>query len=77
VADGDKGNVNVNGQNQDSMLTSMVILEKVKPAATQNVPDVFPEESHPFRGVGQLQLCNIILTWADSEDANEKDIHYF
>jgi hypothetical protein len=24
-----------------------------------------------------LQLCNIILTWADSEDANEKDIHYF
>jgi hypothetical protein len=55
----------------------LVILEKVKPAATQNVPDVFPEESHPFRGVGQLQLCNIILTWADSEDANEKDIHYF
>jgi hypothetical protein len=53
------------------------VLEKVKPTATQNVPDVFPEESHPFRGVGQLQLCNIILTWADSEDANEKDIHYF
>ena len=50
--------------------------KKVKPA-TQNVPDEFPEESHPFRGVGQLQLCNIILTWADSEDANETDIHYF
>jgi len=61
--------------NQDSMLFCCFGLEKVKPA-TQNVPDVFPRVP-PIRSVGQLQLCNIILTWADSEDANETDIHYF
>ena len=51
-------------------------LEKSEASDTK-CPWCFSASSHPFRGVGQLQLCNIILTWADSEDANETDIHYF
>jgi hypothetical protein len=51
-------------------------LEKVKPA-TLKMSLMFFREFPSISGCRPVATCNIILTWADSEDANETDIHYF
>ena len=38
---------------------------------------MFFREFPSISGCRPVATCNIILTWADSEDANETDIHYF